>query len=173
MALVLLAGATAALAHHGGGGSDHHAERRAPLPTTAARAATAHIAPEETTPRDAMHPPGKPVYPDQPISTAGAARAVNAFTIGFLAWSQGRAPASAITHATREFITQARAHPPNVTPAEQRERTRVVRIRVVAGHPPVAVVDLAPSGGMPYELDFYLTHADGRWQISQLATPGG
>ena len=91
---------------------------------------------------------------------------------GFLAWSQGRAPASAIKHATAGLIAQARSHPPNVTPAERREHTRVLRIRVLAGHPPVAVVDLAPSGGVPYELDFYLLHADGRWQVSQLATPG-
>ena len=30
----------------------------------------------------------------------------------------------------------------------------------------------APAGGVPYELDFYLARADGRWQISQLATLG-
>ena len=174
MALLLLAGAIAALTHPGGGDSDHHAERhRRRCPRRAARAATTRTAPAVTSPGNATPAPGKPLYPDQPVSTAGAARAVRAFMTGFLAWSQGRAPATAITHATAGFIAQARAHPPNVTPAEQHERTRVVRIRVLAGHPPVAVVDLAPSGGVPYELDFYLTHADGRWQISQLATPGG
>lgn len=75
-------------------------------------------------------------------------------------------------HATAGFIAQARSDPPNVTPAERRDRTRVLRIRVLGGNPPVAVVDLASTGGVPYELGFYLLHADGRWQISQLATPG-
>jgi hypothetical protein len=91
---------------------------------------------------------------------------------GFLAWSQGRAPASAIRHATAGFIAQARSHPPNVTPAGRSEHTCVLRIRVLAGHPPVAVIDLAPASGMPYELDFYLARAGGRWQISQVAAPG-
>jgi hypothetical protein len=48
----------------------------------------------------------------------------------------------------------------------------VTRIRVLAGHPPVAVVDLTPTGGVRYELDFYLVHTRGRWLISGLATPG-
>ena len=111
-------------------------------------------------------------YADQPVSTTGAASAVAAFMPGFLAWSHGRAPATAINHATAGFIARARSHPPTITPAEHREHTRVLRIRVLAGHPPVAVVDLAPSTGIRSQLDFYLIHADGRWQTSQLATPG-
>ena len=91
---------------------------------------------------------------------------------GFLAWSVDRAPASAIKNATAGFRAQARSHPPRATPAEQHERLRVTRIRVLAGHPPVAVVDLTPTGGVPYELDFYLVHTRGRWLISGLATPG-
>jgi hypothetical protein len=91
---------------------------------------------------------------------------------GFLAWSVDRAPASAIKNATARFIAQARSHPPRATPAEQHERLRVTRIRVLAGHPPVSVVDLTPTGGVAYALDFYLVHTRGRWLISGLATPG-
>ena len=43
---------------------------------------------------------------------------------------------------------------------------------MLAGHPPVAIVDLTPTGGVRYELDFYLLHTRGRWLISGLATPG-
>ena len=171
---VLLAGAIPALTQQGGGESDHRDEHRTRLPrTTASPIASSQI----TSPAaSSLQPPTptrtRPAYPDKPVSTARAARAVAAFMPGFLAWSQGRASASAITGATAGFIAQARSHPPNVTPAQRRERTRIFRIRVLAGHPPVAVVDLAPAGGTPYELDFYLVHADGRWQISRLATPG-
>ena len=171
---VLLAGAIPALTQRGGGESDHRAEHRAPLPPTAAPppGSTRITPPAARSSQPPTPTRTRPAYPDQPVSTAGAARAVAAFMPGFVAWSQGRAPASAIRHATAGFIAQARSHPPNVTPAEWREHTRVLRIRVLAGHPTVAVVDLAPAGGVPYELDFYLVHADGRWQISQLATPG-
>ena len=167
---VLLAGAIPALTQQGGGGSGH----RAALPATAARPAASTPTGLSITPSPPASVPTRtrPADPDQPVSTTGTARAVAAFMPGFLAWSQGRAPASAIGHATAGFVAQARSHPPNVTPAERRQRTRIVRIRVLAGHPAVAVVDLAPSGGMPYELDFYLARADGRWQVSQLATPG-
>ena len=91
---------------------------------------------------------------------------------GFLAWSVDRAPASAIHNAAAGFRAQARSHPPRATPAEQHERLRVTRIRVLAGHPPFSVVDITPRGGVPYELDFYLVHTRGRWLISGLATPG-
>jgi hypothetical protein len=153
--------------------TNRHARRASLPPATASPAASSQpTAPPATSPQPPPATRTRPGYPDQPVSTAGAARAVAIFIPGFLAWSDGRAPASAIKHATAGFIAQARSHPPNVTPAERREHARVLRIRVLGGHPPVAVVDLAPTGGVPYELDFYLVHADGRWRISQLATPG-
>lgn len=111
-------------------------------------------------------------YPDAPVATAGAAQAVARFMPGFLAWSLGRAPATAIKNTTAAFIAQARAHPPNVTPAERQEQLRVVRIRVLAGNPPVVVVDLAPAGGVSYQLDFYLARSGRRWLVTGLA-PGG
>ena len=171
---MLLAGAIPALTEQGGGDSDHRARHRAPLPATATRPAdsTRTTSPAARSSQPPTPTRARPAYPDQPVSTAGAARAVAAFMPGFLAWSQGRAPAGAIRHATAGFIAQARSHPPNVTPAQRREHTRILRIRALAGHPTVAVVDLAPAGGVRYELDFYLAHADGRWQSSQLATPG-
>jgi hypothetical protein len=170
---VLLAGAIA-LTQLGGGESDHRAEHRALLPPTAAPppGSTRTTLPAARSSQPPTPTRTRPAYPDEPVSTAGGARAVAAFVPGFVAWSQGRAPASAIRHATAGFLAQARSHPPNVTPAESREHTRVLRIRVLAGHPTVAVVDLAEAGGVPYELDFYLAHADGRWQISRLASPG-
>jgi hypothetical protein len=173
-ACVLLAGAIPAVTHLGGGGNVHRPTRRG-SPSPAATPPAAHsktTASPATSPQPATPTRTRPAYPDQPVSTAGAIRAVAAFMPGFLAWSQGRAPATAITHATAGFVAQARSHPPNVTPAERLEHVRVLRVRVLAGHPPVAIVDLAPVGGVPYELDFYLAHADGRWQISQPATPG-
>jgi hypothetical protein len=173
-ACVLLAGAIPALTQLGGGGNDHRPARRAPLSARAASpAASSHTtSPAATSPQPATPTRTRPTYPDQPENTAGAAQAVATFMPRFLAWSQGRAPASAIKHATEGFVAQARAHPPNVTPAERREHVRVLRIQVLAGHPTVAVIDLAPRDGVPYELDFYLARADGRWQISQPATPG-
>jgi hypothetical protein len=91
---------------------------------------------------------------------------------GFLAWTAGRAPATAIRNATPTFIAQAREHPPNVTPVEREERIRVVRIRVLAVDPPVAVVDLTPAGGVPFELAFYLLHTRRGWLVDQLANTG-
>jgi hypothetical protein len=168
----LLAAAIPAVTQHGGGESDHRAEHRAPPPTPAQPAKST----QTSTPATASIPPAptptRPAYPDPPVTTTGAGRAVATFMPGFLAWSQGHAPANAVEYATEGFIAQARSHPPNVTPAERREHTRILRIRVLAGHPTVAIVDLAPSHGIRYELDFYLVHANGRWQISQLATPG-
>jgi len=173
-ACVLLAGAIPALIHLGGGGNDHRPTRRTPLlPGSVSQGANSQTAtPAATSTQPATPTRSRPAYPDQPVSTADAVRAVAAFMPGFLAWSRGRAPTSAIKHATEGFVAQARLHPPNVTPAERREHIRVLRVRVLAGHPPVAVVDLAPSGGVPYELDFYLARPDGRWQISQVASPG-
>jgi hypothetical protein len=91
---------------------------------------------------------------------------------GFLSWARGRGPASAIAHATAGFIGRARAHPPNITPAERQLQARVVRIRVLAAHPPVAVVDLAPAGGVGYELDFYLARTSRGWLVTGVASPG-
>ena len=171
---VLLAGAIPALTQQGGGESDHRAEHRTLLPATATRPAgsTRTTSPAAASSQPTTPTRARPAYPDQPVTTAGAPRAVAAFMPSFLAWSQGRAPASAIRHATAGFLAHARSHPPNVTPAQRREHARVLLIRILAGHPTVAVVDLASAGGVPYELDFYMVHADGRWQISQLTTPG-
>jgi len=171
---LLVAGAILAVARHGTGGGGvggPRAERASRAAPTTAATITA-TAPPVRRPRP--RPARKPAvsYPDQPVSTAGAARSVAAFMPGFLAWSLDRAPASAITNATAGLRAQAREHPPRATPAEQHERIRVTRIRVLAGHPPVAIVDLTPTGGLPYELDFYLLHTGGRWLISGLATPG-
>lgn len=171
---VLIAGAIAALTQPGGGQSDRRAEHRAPLSPPAA---SPIASPPTTSPAPVSREPPAPRreragYPDPPLSTVGAPRTVAAFLRGFLAWSYGHAPASAITHATAGFMAQVRSDPPNVTPADRREHTRILGIRIVAGHPTVAIVDLAPIGGVPYELGFYLAHTDGRWQISQLATPG-
>lgn len=173
-ACLLLAGAIPALTQQGGGGNDHRRPHRASPPTGAAPPAPrSHTTtPAATSPQPATPTPTRPTYPDRPVNTAGAAHAVAAFIPRFLAWSLGRAPAGAIKHATDGFVAQARSHPPNVTPAVRGEHVRALRIRVLAGHPTVAIVDLAPVGGAPYELDFYLAHADRRWQISQLATPG-
>jgi hypothetical protein len=170
---LLAAGAILAVALPGTGGggkagaradrSDRAAPATVPtLPATAPRL-------RRPTPR----PTRKAVsYPDQPVSTAGAARSVAAFMPGFLAWSVDRAGTSAIKNVTGGFRAQARSHPPRATPAEQRERLRVTRIRVLAGDPPVAIVDLTATVGVPYELDFYLAHTRGRWFISGFATPG-
>jgi hypothetical protein len=171
---LLVSGAILAVALHGTGGGGKGGPRaepagRAAPATTATLAATA---PQLQRPEP--RPTRKPAvsYPDQPVSTAGAACSVAAFTPGFLAWSVDRAPASAIKNATAGFRAQAGSHPPRATPAEQHERLRVTRIRVLGGHPPVAVVDLTPAGGVPYELDFYLVYTRGRWLITGLATPG-
>jgi hypothetical protein len=155
----------------GGGESGVHTKRggRAAPATASTLPATAPQL-QRPEPRPTRKPADS--YPDQPVSTAGAARSVAAFMPGFLAWSVDRAPASAIENATAGFRAQARSHPPRATPAERHERLRVTRIRVLAGHPPLAVVDLTPTGGVPYELDFYLVHTRGRWLISGLATPG-
>jgi hypothetical protein len=171
---LLVAGAILAVALHGTGGggkSGPDAERagRAAPATAATLPATAPQL-QRPTPRPTRKPAVS--YPDQPVSTAGAARSVAAFMPGFLAWSVDRPPASAIKNATAGFRAQARSHPPRATPAERHERIRVSRIRVLAGHPPVSVVDLTPTGGVPYELDFYLVHTRGRWLIGGLATPG-
>lgn len=171
---LLIASAILAVALPGTGGGG----KSGPRPERAGRAApaTAATLPATAPPvrRPRPRPARKPAvsYPDQPVSTAGAARAVAAFIPGFLAWSLDRAPASAIKNATAGFRAQAREHPPRATPAQRHERIRVTRIRVLAGHPPVAIVDLTPTGGVPYELDFYLLHTGGRWLISALATPG-
>jgi hypothetical protein len=171
---LLVAGAILAVALHGagGGGKGGPRTRRAGHAAPATAATIPATAPQvrPPTPRPVRKPAVS--YPDQPVSTAGAGSAVAAFMPGFLAWSVDRAPASAIKNATAGFRAQARSHPPHATPAEQHERTRVRTIRVLAGHPPVAVVDLTPTGGVPYELDFYLVHTRGRWLISGLATPG-
>jgi len=171
---VLLAGAIPALTQLGRGESDHRGEHPVPLPVTAASpiGSRQSTSPAAATQRPPTSTPTSRGYAEEPVSTTGAASAVAAFMRGFLAWSHGRAPATAINHATAGFIARARSHPPTITPAEHREHTRVLRIRVLAGHPPVAVVDLAPSTGIRSQLDFYLIHADGRWQTSQLATPG-
>ncbi|MGA8335874.1 MAG: hypothetical protein WB761_14105, partial [Solirubrobacteraceae bacterium] len=68
--------------------------------------------------RPEPRPTRKPAvsYPDQPVSTAGAARSVAAFMPGFLAWSVDRAPASAIHNAAAGFRAQARSRPPRATP---------------------------------------------------------
>jgi hypothetical protein len=171
---LLVAGAILAVALHGTGGggkSGPHAERTGRAAPTTAATITA-TAPPVRRPRP--RPARKPAvsYPDHPVSTTGAARSIATFMPGFLAWSLDRAPASAIKNATAGFRAQARSHPPRATPAQRHERIRVTRIRVLAGHPPVAIVDLTPTGGLPYELDFYLLHTGGRWLISGLATPG-
>jgi hypothetical protein len=171
---VLTAGAILAAALHGtgGGGKGGSRAERAARATPATAAMLPVTAPQgqRPTPRRDRKPAVS--SPDQPGSTAGAARSVAAFMPGFLAWSVDRAPASAIKNATAEFRAQARSHPPRPTPSEQHARLRVTRIRVLAGHPPVAVVELTPTDGVPYELDFYLVHTRGRWLISGLATPG-
>ena len=171
---LLVAGAILAVTRHGTGGggeSGPRAERtRRAAPTTAATITTTAPPVRRPRPQPARNPAVS--YPDQPVSTAGAARSVAAFMPRFLAWSLDRAPASAIKNTTAGFRAQAREHPPRATPAEQHERIRVIRIRVLAGHPLVAIVDLTPTGGVPYELDFYLLHTRGRWLISGLATPG-
>ena len=171
---VLVAGAILAVALHGtgGGGKSGPRTERAgrAAPTTAATITATAPEVHRPTPRPARKPAVS--YPDEPVSTAGAARSVAAFMPGFLAWSLDRAPASAIKNATAGFRAQDREHPPRATPAERHERIRVIRIRVLAGHPPVAIVDLTSTGGVPYELDFYLLHTRGRWLISGLATPG-
>ena len=99
---VLLAGAIPALTQE----SDHRAEHRAPLPATATRPAgsTRTTSPAAASPQPPTPTRARPAYPDQPVSTAGAARAVAAFMPSFLAWSQGRAPATAIRHATAGFL---------------------------------------------------------------------
>ena len=154
----------------GGGKGGAHADRAgraAPATTPTLRATAPQL--QRPEPRPARKPAVSD--PDQPVSIAGAARSVAAFMPGFLAWSVDRASASAIKNVTGGFRAQARSHPPRATPAEQRERLRVTRIRILAGDPPVAVVDLNPTAGVPYELDFYLVHTRGRWLISGLATP--
>lgn len=172
---LLVAGATLAIALHstGGGGKGRTDARRARARTARAKPAT----PSATAPlvqRSAPRPTRKRAvsYPDQPVNTAGAARSVADFMPGFLGWSLDRAPASALRNSTAGFRAQARSHPPRTTPAERHERIRVTRIEVLAGYPPAAVVDLSPTGGSAYELDFYLVHTRGRWLISGLATPG-
>jgi hypothetical protein len=171
---VLAAGAILAVALHGtgsGGKGGSRAGRAARTrPATAATLPVTGPQAQRLLPRPDREPAVS--NPDRPVSTAGAARSVADFITGFLAWSVDRAPASAIQNATSEFSAQARSHPLRATPAEQHARLRVTRIRVLAGHPPVAVVDLTPTGGVPYELDFYLVHTRGRWLISGLATPG-
>jgi hypothetical protein len=171
---LLVAGAILAVALHGTGGEGvggPRGERTGRAAPTTAATITA-TAPPVRRPRP--QPARKPAVsnPDQPLSTAGAARSVAAFMPGFLAWSLERAPASAIKNTTAGFRAQAREHPPRATPAERHERILVTRIRVLAGHPLVAIVDLTSTGGVPYELDFYLLHTRGRWLISGLATPG-
>ncbi len=171
---LLVAGAILAVALHGTGGGGvggPRAERPGRVAPTTAATITA-TAPPVRRPRP--RPARKPAvsYPDQPVSTAGAARSIAAFIPGFLAWSLDRAPASAINNATAGFRAQAREHPPRATPAERHERIRVIRIRVLSGHSPVAIVDLTSTGGVPYELDLYLLQTRGRWLISGLATPG-
>jgi hypothetical protein len=172
---LLVAGAILAVALHGTGGGGKSgpradpAGRAAPATAPTFRATAPQL--QRPEPRPAARKPAAS-YPDRPVSTDGAARSVAAFMPGFLAWSVDRAPASAITNATAGFGAQARSDPPRATPAEQNDRLRVTRIRAIAGHPPVAVVDLTPTGGVPYELDFYLVRTRGRWLISGLATPG-
>jgi hypothetical protein len=171
---LLAAGAILAVALHGTGGGGTGGPRTERAGRAAPATAPTLPATEPQVQRPEPRPARKPAvsYPDQPVSTAGAARSLAAFMPGFLAWSLDRVPASAIKNATAGFRAQARSHPPRATPAAQHERIRVSTIRVLAGHPPVAVVDLAPTGGVPYELDFYLVHTRGRWLISGLATPG-
>jgi hypothetical protein len=171
---LLVAGAILAVARHGTGGGGkggpraERGGRAAPATAPALPAAAAQLQ------RPEARPTRRPAvsYPDQPVSTAGAARSVAAFMPGFLAWSLDRAPASAIKNATAGFRAQAREYPPRATPAERYERIRVIRIRMLAGHPLVAIVDLTSTSGVPFELDFYLLHTGGRWLISGLATPG-
>jgi len=171
---VLIAGAILGLALNGtggGGGGGGRAERggrAAPVISPMLPATAPQL------PRPAPRPERTPrvSYPDRSISTGGAARWVAAFMPGFLAWSVDRAPVGAIRNATAGFRAQARSHPPRATPAEQYDRLRVTRIRVLAGHPPVAVVDVTSTSGVPYELDFYLVHTGVRWLVTGLATPG-
>ena len=161
-----------ALPGTGGGGKGGALAERAVRPVPATAPTLPATSPQLQRPEPQPTRKRAVSYPDPPVSTAGAARSVAAFMSGFLAWSVDRAPASAIKNDTAGFRAQARAHPPRVTPAEQQERLRVTRIRVLAGRPPVAVVDLTPTAGVPYELDFYLVQTRRRWLISGLATPG-
>jgi hypothetical protein len=172
-ALILIAAGLALGLHRQGGGEGGgtHERRRAQPAEPRQNPLAAPTAVASATPRPTVSR-RQPARPDEPISTAGAAHAIAGFTPGFIAWSLGHTPATKIINATAGFIAQARAHPPALTPAERHERIRVARIRVLGGHPPVAVVDLTPSIGARYQLDFYLYRTRRGWLVSQLATPG-
>src|SRR5438067_232735 len=94
----LVAGAILGVALHGTGGGGkggaraERGGRAAPVMASTLPATAPHL--QRPEPRPTRRPAVS--YPDQPVSTAGAAHAVAAFMPGFLAWSVGRAPASAI-----------------------------------------------------------------------------
>jgi len=139
------------------------AQRMTQAPAAASRPVSASEPSPSTSPS-----PAPSSYPDQPVSTAGAAQAVRGFLPGFLAWSRGDAPASAIKDATAAFIADARAHRPNVTPAERHEHARVLSIATASSHPPLAIVKVASSLSAPYTLHLDIVHTAHGWLVSRL-----
>jgi hypothetical protein len=119
---VLLAGAIPTLTQQGGGESEHRPEHRAPPPTAPTPIwSSRSTSPATTSPMPPTSTRTRPAYPDQPVRTAGAARAIDAFMPGCPRLVARPRPASAISHATAGFIGHAHSHPPNVTSAQRRE----------------------------------------------------
>ena len=81
---VLLAGAIPTLTQRGGGESEHRAETpraAADRPTPIGSSQT--TSPAATSPMPPTSTRTGPAYPNQPVRTAGAARAIDAFMPGF------------------------------------------------------------------------------------------
>ena len=169
---VLLAGAIPALTQQGGGESDHRAEHRVPLPPTATSASGST---RTTSPAGGHRGPdtnARETRLSRPAGQHGRCGArVAAFVPGFLAWSQGRRPPP--RSGARPGVPRASALPPGTSPPPNGESTPAsFASRCSPGIRRSPSSTSPPTGDVPYELDFYLVHADGRWQISQLATPG-
>ena len=115
---LLAAGAILAVALPGTGGGGKGGPRAERGGRAAPATASTLPATAPQLKRPEPRPTRKPAvsYPDQPVSTAGAARSVAAFMPGFLAWSVDRAPASAITTpppgSARKPAPTRRARPP-------------------------------------------------------------
>jgi hypothetical protein len=101
--------------------------------------------------------------------TPQVARAADLFLAGYLGYTYGHAPASAIGGATPALLRSLRAHPPLVSPGMRARRPRVVALHTSASLGLLRVSAIVNDGGLvDYSIGLLLAAHDDRLLVSGL-----
>ena len=157
--LLLLAALVAAfaIAPHGRGGG-----APPPHPST-----TDHPLTQPT-----LIPPSRPApatASTEPALSAATGPALR-FLRGYLAYSYGRGPLTAIRNADPGLIASLRRAHPRVPPAARKRRPRVTTLQVLpqARSAAQATATISDGRGPQYPLVFYLDRRPGGWTVTRL-----